>query len=183
MAQHYNKVPSPGPRRVRGCVLRISPRTTGSVDMLSSRAKYALRAVVFVADQQGDDRWILTADIAEAEAIPRKFLEAILVEMRDSHILESRRGRYGGYRLAAPAAGISAGAVIRVVDGPLALTPCASRTQFAACTDCVDVDVCSLRPLLQRARDAVAAVLDGCSIAELAGARHSNGRLPTELVL
>jgi Rrf2 family protein len=151
--------------------------------MLSSRAKYALRAVVLLADRQNEDRWTLAGEMAETAAIPRKFLEAILVELRDNGIVQSRRGRYGGYRLGKPPARITAADVIRVVDGPLALTPCASRTQYAACTDCIDVDICPLRPLLQKARDAIAKVLDGCTLAELSRKRRSNGRIAPELAL
>jgi Rrf2 family protein len=135
--------------------------------MLSSKAKYALRAAVYLAERQRDDSWTLAAEIAEAEDIPKKFLEAILVELRDHGIVDSRRGRSGGHRLARPPARIAAGDVIRVIDGPLALTPCASRTRFGACADCVDPAICALQPVLLRARDAVAAVLDGCSLARL----------------
>jgi Rrf2 family protein len=136
--------------------------------MLSSRAKYALRALVHLARCNPAQGWTLASAISQAERIPRKFLEAILVELRDNGFIESRRGRYGGYRLARPAGEICAGSVIRVVDGPLALAPCASRTRFAACEDCLDHASCALHPLLRAARDAVAHVLDSCSLAELA---------------
>lgn len=139
--------------------------------MLSSKAKYALRAAVFLAEQHPNDTWTLASEIAESEDIPKKFLEAILVELRDNGVVDSRRGRYGGYRLTKPPARISAGDVIRIIDGPLALTPCASRTQYGACADCIDVDLCALQPMLQKARDAVAAVLDGSSLAQLARSR------------
>lgn len=143
--------------------------------MLSSRAKYALRACVYLAAQE-ESVWSLTADIAEAEDIPRKFLEAILVELRDTSILESRRGRYGGHRLARPADEIAASDVIRVVDGPLALAPCASRTQFGPCADCPDLRLCALRPMLRKARDAMAAILDAYTLAELV--RNRKARRP-----
>jgi len=135
--------------------------------MLSSKAKYALRAVVYLAEKHREQTWALASDIAEAEALPKKFLEAILVELRDHGIVDSRRGRYGGYRLAHPPARISVGDVIRIIDGPLALTPCSSRTQYGACADCVDPVLCALRPVLQEARDAVAGVLDGRNLAQL----------------
>jgi len=136
--------------------------------MLSSRAKYALRACIYLAKHYPDEGWSLAPDIAEAEDIPRKFLEAILVELRDHDVVESHRGRYGGYRLARPPAEIAASDVIRIVDGPLALAPCASRTQFGPCADCPDIDLCALSPMLQQARDAVAAVLEGYSLHKLA---------------
>lgn len=143
--------------------------------MLSSRAKYALRACVFLAERQRaePDDWALSPDIAEAEDIPRKFLEAILVELRDHGIVESRRGRYGGYRLAHPAADVAASDVIRIVDGPLALAPCASKTQFGPCADCFDAAFCALQPMLRKARDAIAGVLDGYMLSQLARDRRA----------
>ena len=136
--------------------------------MLSSKAKYALRAVVFLAERHDGINWVLASDIASEQVIPKKFLEAILVELRDDGIVESRRGRRGGHRLARDPACIAAGDIIRTIDGPLALTPCTSRTRFGPCSDCVSPSICALRPALQQARDAIAAVLDGYSIASMA---------------
>jgi Rrf2 family protein len=135
--------------------------------MLSSRAKYALRASVYLAERGKEEGWTLTSDIAESEDIPRKFLEAILVELRDHGLVESRRGRHGGHRLARAPERIAAGDVIRIADGPLALAPCASKSQFGQCADCLDIELCALRPMLRKTRDAVAGVLDGYSLAQL----------------
>jgi len=136
--------------------------------MLSSRAKYALRAALHLAEHSGAAAWVPTAEIAVGQSIPRKFLEAILVEMRTHGLLESRRGPGGGHRLRLEPLAISVADIIRIVDGPLALTPCASRTQFRACADCPDVATCRIRALMQRTRDAVAGVLEDCSLADLA---------------
>lgn len=136
--------------------------------MLSSRAKYAVRAATRLAQNYDGAAWTRTSDLAECEAIPRKFLEAILVELRDHGLIESRRGPQGGHRLCKPPDGISVADIIRITDGPLALTPCASRTNFRPCEDCVDVDACRMRRLMMEARDAVAAVLDGRSLADMA---------------
>jgi Rrf2 family protein len=136
--------------------------------MLSSKAKYALRAALHLAERADRGGWTQTADIAEAERIPRKFLEAILVQLRDNGLLESRRGPSGGHRLRMAAEQISVAHIIRIVDGPLALTPCASRTRFGPCADCIDIESCRLRRLMQQARDAVAGVLDGCALSDLA---------------
>lgn len=143
--------------------------------MLSSRAKYALRACVYLAEQDHAEQWTLTSDIAAAEDIPHKFLEAILVELRDHNIVRSRRGRNGGHRLARPPDEIAAGELIRIVDGPLALAPCASKTRFGQCADCPDLRSCELRSMLRKARDAVAGVLDGYSLAMLAGIGEKRG--------
>ena len=87
------------------------------------------RAAVFLAEKYSGDIWVLASDIAETQDLPKKFLEAILVDLRDHGIVDSRRGRYGGYRLSRPPERIVVGDVIRTIDGPLALTPCSSRTQ------------------------------------------------------
>lgn len=136
--------------------------------MLSSKAKYAVRALVFLARRRNREAWAPTGDIAMAETIPRKFLEAILVQLRDNDLVESRRGARGGHRLARNPAAISLADVIRVIDGPLALTPCASVTDFHPCMDCADIATCHLRNVMRQARDAVADVLENCFIAGLA---------------
>jgi Rrf2 family protein len=135
--------------------------------MLSSKAKYALRAAIALAEQSPADGWLPTVTIATRERIPRKFLEAILVRLRDSGMVDSRRGSQGGHRLAHDAASISVADIIRAIDGPLALTPCASVTRFRPCTDCGDVNACRLRHLMREARDAVADVLESRSLGSL----------------
>jgi Rrf2 family protein len=134
--------------------------------MLSQKARYALRAVLMMAERAPEDTPLTVPEIAEHERIPRKFLEAILVELRDKGIVESRRGRYGGYKLARPPAEVSFGQVIRDIDGPLAPVLCASRTRFTPCDDCADVATCTIRWVMVKARDAIAATLDGCSLAD-----------------
>ncbi|HTI83631.1 MAG TPA: Rrf2 family transcriptional regulator [Acetobacteraceae bacterium] len=136
--------------------------------MLSSKAKYALRAVLRLAEGASSGEWLQTGDVAEHEQVPRKFLEAIFVQLRDHGIIESRRGAQGGHRFLRDPATISVADIIRILDGPLALTPCASRTRFRQCADCVDISECRLQPLMQQARDAIAGVLENCSLAELA---------------
>jgi len=121
-----------------------------------------------LADRAGLDEWTQTADVAEQQRIPRKFLENILVQLRDHGVVESRRGSHGGHRLAHDPADVTVADIIRIFDGPLALTPCASVTRFRPCTDCVDIAACKLQHLMRQARDAVAGVLENCSLAELA---------------
>lgn len=135
--------------------------------MLSSKAKYALRAVLVLAEEAPEDDWTSSFEIAARESIPRKFLEAILVQLRDHGLIESRRGPSGGHRLRIPPAELSVADIIRIMDGPLALTPCASRTQFRVCEDCVDIRTCRLKHLMQRVRNATANVLESCSLADL----------------
>jgi Rrf2 family protein len=150
--------------------LRFLPQERG---MLSSRAKYALRAALHLAER-APDLWAQSGEIAEQEQVPRKFLETILVQLRDQGIIESRRGAHGGHKLIRDARDISVADIIRIVDGPLALTPCASRTRFRQCSDCVDFRQCRLQPLMLRARDVVADVLEACSLAQLTIKQPSN---------
>jgi Rrf2 family protein len=141
--------------------------------MLSSKTKYALRAVLRLAENAPTGIWLQTSEVAVQEQVPRKFLEAIFVQLRDHGIIESRRGAQGGHRMLGDPAAVSVADIIRVLDGPLALTPCASRTRFRQCADCVDISVCRLQPLMQQARDAVAEVLENCSLAQLASQPRS----------
>jgi Rrf2 family protein len=136
--------------------------------MLSSKGKYAVRAATTLAEQFARDCWTPTAEIAEREHIPRKFLEAILVQLRDGGVVESHRGAQGGHRLSRDPATISVADIIRIIDGPLALTPCASVTRFRPCTDCADISSCRMQHLMRKARDAVADVLENCSLTSLA---------------
>jgi Rrf2 family protein len=135
--------------------------------MLSQRSRYALRALVHLATREGRGPAAIS-DIAEAADAPRKFLEAILLELKRRHLLVSTRGRFGGYALARSAAEISFADVIRVLDGPLALAPCASKTAYRPCETCPTVEDCPVHPALVKARDAVAEVLEGWTLAEAA---------------
>jgi Rrf2 family protein len=135
--------------------------------MLSQKARYALRAMVELA-RAGAQQQLTAAQIAGRADAPRKFLEAILLELSRRNLVVSRRGKFGGYLLARPAEAISFAEVIRVMDGPLALAPCVSQMAFRKCDDCPDLETCALRPALRRARDATAQVLEGFSLADAA---------------
>lgn len=144
--------------------------------MLSQRARYALRALVYLAART-DAGPASIAEIAEAAATPRKFLEAILLELKRRHLLVSTRGRFGGYALARAAEDISFADVIRVLDGPLALAPCASKTAYRPCETCPTVKDCAVRPALTAAREAVAAVLEGWTLATAASSAEVQSEL------
>jgi Rrf2 family protein len=135
--------------------------------MLSQKAKYALRALVELA--RAEESQLTAGEIALRADAPRKFLEAILLELSRNRLVASRRGKFGGYTLARPADEISFAEVIRVVDGPLALAPCVSpRLGFRKCEDCPDLAACTLREALLRARDATADVLEAYTLADAA---------------
>ncbi len=132
--------------------------------MLSNKGKYGLKAMMHLARFEGP---CLAAAIAAENQIPRKFLDAILLELRNAGILNSKKGKGGGYHLARPADKITAGQIIRILDGPLAPIACASRTAYRRCADCPDEDACAVRDLMLDVRDAMALILDRTSIAAL----------------
>src|ERR1700756_2524140 len=134
--------------------------------MLSQKARYALRALVELA--RADGAQLTSGELSVRADAPRKFLEAILLELSRNHLVISRRGKFGGYILARAPADISFAEVIRVIDGPLALAPCVSpRLGYRKCDDCPDDPaLCSLREALRRARDATAEVLEGYTLAD-----------------
>jgi len=136
--------------------------------MLSQKARYALRALVELARAEGGQ--VTSGELARRAEAPRKFLEAILLELARNQLVISRRGKFGGYVLARAPEAISFAEVIRVVEGPLALAPCVSPSLgYRKCDDCPDdPKLCALREALRRARDAVAEVLEGYSLADAA---------------
>lgn len=132
--------------------------------MLSQRSRYALKALIHLAGASGQAPVSMGAIAARAN-ISRKFLEAILNDLKREGLLVSTRGKHGGYVLARPPADISFAEIIRVSEGPLALFPCASVNFYRPCIDC-EVETCTLRRVLARARDGVAAVLEQTTLAD-----------------
>jgi len=133
--------------------------------MLSQKARYALHALIVLAEHGGREPMMI-ADIAEEAGVPRKFLEQILLGLKRRGIVQSIRGRAGGYRLGRPAKEISFADIIRETDGPLALSPCVSVTAYHKCPDCVDEATCAIRKVLLAARDATAQVLESRNLAQ-----------------
>ena len=134
--------------------------------MLSKRSKYAIKALLALADHERGEP-VRIADLAQEEQIPPKFLELILLGLKNQGILQSRKGKGGGYLLARDPADIYLGQIVRMFDGPLAPVPCASQTAYMACADCPDEAVCGVHLAMKAVRDATAKVLDGTSIASL----------------
>ena len=144
--------------------------------MLSQKSRYALKALLVLA-VQGDSTPMQIADIAEAAQVPRKFLEQILLELKKPGIVRSHRGRSGGYSLGRPAKDISFADVLRVTDGPLALTPCVSVMAYQKCDECFDETICGIRKAMLAARDATAAALESRSLAAAAAQMTRAGAL------
>jgi Rrf2 family protein len=134
--------------------------------MLSRKAKYAIKALLALADRDGEEPMRIS-DLARAEQIPPKFLELILLGLRNQGILRSRKGKGGGYLLARDPSEIYLGQIVRMFDGPLAPVPCASQTAYVPCGDCRNEAVCGVHLAMKEVRDATARVLDGTSLASL----------------
>ncbi|MDT8440455.1 MAG: Rrf2 family transcriptional regulator [Desulfuromonadales bacterium] len=131
--------------------------------MISRKTKYGLQALLGLARDYGRGP-ILIADLAERERIPKKFLELILLELKNAGILGSRKGKGGGYFLAKDPAEITMGSAIRVLEGPLAPVACVSETAYQKCDECHDEASCGIRLVMKEVRDAIADILDQTSV-------------------
>jgi Rrf2 family protein len=144
--------------------------------LLSQKCKYALQALLSLA-REPTQELMLVSDIAERENLPKKFLEAILLELNRNGLVRSRRGRGGGYALAKPADLITFGQVVRIIDGPLAPLSCVSVNYYRRCDDCKDEQTCDIRKVMHRVRDAIADELDGTSLQDAI-----NGGMPKKVL-
>lgn len=147
--------------------------------MISQKAKYALRALIDLAEASHDDP-VQISDIAASQGIPRKFLEQILLDLKHHGLVASRRGKAGGYILVRAPDAITFGEVLRIIDGPLAPLPCLSKTAYHRCIDCKDEATCQIRRVFAGAADATRGVLDKATIADAMG---DAGRVGTASVL
>jgi len=127
--------------------------------MLSQRTRYAARALQHLADRYGEGPVQLT-EIVAAQNIPAKFLTVILSEMKRAGLVDTMRGKVGGYWLARHPDEITYGDIVRLTRGSLALVPCASRLNHAPCENCVDEAGCRLRAVMLSVRDETANILD-----------------------
>jgi Rrf2 family protein len=139
-----------------------------ALSMLSQKTRYALKALLELATLPAGAT-LSSSAISARCAVPVKFLEAILAELKRGGLVSVRRGRGGGYRLARRGEEISFGSVVRLVEGPLALLPCASVTQYRRCADCSRARTCELQKLFRVLRDNTVAVLDGWTLADARG--------------
>ena len=136
---------------------------------VSQKCQYALRAVFELGNRHGDGPTSIR-EIAQAQAIPPKFLELILVQLRKAGFIESRRGAHGGYFLAAGPAALTVGEIIRFVDGPIAPVRCVDARQGV---DCPLYGHCAFMGMWTRARDAVAEVYDSTTFQDLMDAHRA----------
>lgn len=134
--------------------------------MLSQKAKYALKALVLLAAQKKGESLQCT-EIAKREDLPKKFLDNILQILKNANIVISERGKYGGYQLARLPSDITFGQIIRVIDGPLALLPCVSKTAYQRCDDCCDETTCAVRKVMLQVRNSTSDILDNTTLADV----------------
>ncbi|SFW59058.1 transcriptional regulator, BadM/Rrf2 family [Sinomicrobium oceani] len=127
--------------------------------MLSRKAKYALKAVVYLSDCPRELP-VTTKEIAESEGIPLKFLEAILTILTRNNILRSYRGIRGGYTLARSPEDITVLTIMRIIDGPVALTSCSSENYYQTCEECVDEANCKIKKMFKELRESMLPILE-----------------------
>ncbi len=135
-------------------------------NMISKKAKYALKALKVLA-REYEKGPLLIANIAESEHIPKKFLEAILLELRNHGILQSQKGKGGGYYLRMSPDQVTFAKIIRIIDGPISPTLCVSLHFYGKCDDCVSEEACSLRSVMEKWRDANLTVLEDTTLSDL----------------
>lgn len=134
--------------------------------MISKKTKYGLKALAFIARQE-DNKMVQIATIAKSENISHKFLESILLTLRKSGFLGSKKGKNGGYYLIKNASEIPMTDVIRVLEGPIALLPCVSLNYYEKCDDCPDELACSVHKLMIQVRDSTLEVLKNNTLEDL----------------
>jgi Rrf2 family protein len=139
--------------------------------MLSRRAQYAFRALTYLVDKY-EEGPVLISEIAEKKNIPLKFLENILLELKKANILESKKGKGGGYFINKHPAHTSIAAVIRIVDGPIAMLPCVSLYFYDKCKHC-DEGNCGLHGMMEEVRDATLGILENRTLQDLVPGKES----------
>ncbi len=134
--------------------------------MLSRKTKYGLKALSYLARENSKDP-VQIIVISEAENISQKFLESILLILRKATILQSKKGKGGGYFLAKPAEEITIASVLRVLEGPIAMVPCVSLNFYEKCNDCPDEEACSVHRLMVQVRDTNLGIFENTTLADL----------------
>jgi len=135
--------------------------------MLSRKTKYAINALVYLARESKDGEPVQISRIAESENIPRKFLEAILLDLKHAGMLNSRKGKIGGYFLQKTPAEINIADVMRLFDGPIALLPCVAYKYYEKCDECIDEEACGIRSVFSDVRSETVRMLKKATLAEI----------------
>ncbi|NNM22892.1 MAG: Rrf2 family transcriptional regulator [Flavobacteriaceae bacterium] len=131
--------------------------------MISRKTKYGLKALSFLARRKGNEP-VQISVISKAENISQKFLESILLSLRKTGFLGSKKGKGGGYYLLKDADDISLAAVYRILEGPIAMVPCVSLNFYEKCDDCPDEKTCAVHRLMIEVRDSTLSILEHKSL-------------------
>jgi Rrf2 family protein len=134
--------------------------------MISKKTKYALKALIYLSREYNKGP-ILIADLARKERIPKKFLELILLALKNNGLLQSKKGKGGGYYLGKPPREITMGQAIRILEGPLAPVQCVSESAYETCEECASEASCGIRLVMKDVRDAIAGILDSTTFADV----------------
>ena len=138
--------------------------------MITQKTKYALKAMLVLVDEAaGAAQALRIEEIARISETPKRFLEHILLQLRNAGMIASRRGRNGGYVLVKNPSTISIGELLRLIDGPIAPLPCLSRTAYARCEDCPDENACRVRKLFADVFYAYLLMIESLTLADLVG--------------
>ncbi len=135
--------------------------------MISKKTKYAINALVYLAKENKGTEPIQISKIAESENIPRKFLEAILLVLKNAGMLSSRKGKTGGYFLHKSPDEINIADVMRLFDGPIALLPCVTHTYYERCEECKDEATCGIRSIFADVRNETVNMLKTATLTEI----------------
>lgn len=138
------------------------------ITMISKRCKYGIKALVYIVRNEEEGRSIFSSEIAEKENIPKKFLEAILRDLRNGMVLNSKRGAHGGYTMNKPPEEVSLTEIVRLMDGPIALMPCVSLKYYRGCDECSDETCCQIKSVFEKVRDATLAIYNQTTLVHLA---------------
>ncbi|AOW20608.1 RrF2 family transcriptional regulator [Urechidicola croceus] len=134
--------------------------------MLSKKTKYGLKALAYLAKRE-DKTPVQISEISKSENISQKFLESILLTLRKSGILGSKKGKGGGYYLLKDPADVPMTDIIRVLEGPIAMLPCVSLNFYEKCDDCPDEHTCSVHKLMIQVRDSTLLIFRNTTLADL----------------
>ena len=140
--------------------------------MLAQKTRYALRSLLFLVEEGGGAP-VQLARIASTQQVPPKYLELIMLDLKKAGLVTSTRGPKGGYLLARDPDDISFGEIVRVMEGPIALVPCASVNVYARCGDCHDEATCAIRRAFAMVREQSATLLEGISLGQAAAWENS----------
>ena len=143
--------------------------------MISMKAKYGLKALVRLARDYGRGPWLI-AELAAEEGIPKKFLELILLELKQQGLLQSKKGKGGGYLLARRPEEIRVGTVLRILEGTISPVGCVGEPGHRPCDECKDPSTCCIRLLTGEVYEATSGILDVTTLEQLARRSENEAR-------